>query len=421
MSGCVMIVGAGVLQEPAIKTAREMGLEVLATDIVPDAPGLKWADYVEMVSKFDVEGHIEVAKKYAAKTNLRGVMTIGTDVSFTVACVAKALGLPGIKPESAIMATNKARMRARLKECGVQCPDFVEVSTLEDALDAGESLGYPVVIKPVDNMGARGVRRLDDEWELVDFFPVSQENSRSGKVIIEEYMEGDEVSIDTLVYDGKVHLLTIADRHISYAPYFVEIGHTIPSALPWEKLDDIFNMMKQGIDALGIDIGASKGDIRVTADGARIGEMTARMSGGFHCQRTDPLATGMNTIKGAIDLAIGNPLDLADITPRWHRASAERAIIPKPGRVVDVRGVDEALDQEGITDVIINVKIGDIVRRPVSNMGKAGHIISVGETREEAIARVNRALETVRIVTEPIKDELEQKESAGHGGRRVYR
>jgi biotin carboxylase len=397
----VLIVGAGILQEPAIRIAKSLGYAAIATDIVPTAPGLRWVDHSGMVSKFDVEGHVAFARSCRERFDLRGVLTIGTDASCAVAGVAAALGLPGVSPETAFMATNKAAMRGRLKECGVPCPDFRVVRRLDEALAGADELGYPIVVKPVDNMGARGVRRIDAPDVLREFFLVAVANSRSRAAIIEEYIEGPEVSIDTIVEGGRVHLLTIADRHIAHAPYFVEIGHTIPSVLAPEMLDDVFEVMQQGIRALGITIGASKGDIRVTKDGAKIGEMTARMSGGFHCQYTDPLATGMNSIKAAIDLAVGNRLDLADITPRRHRAAAERAIQAAPGIVTGIEGLDEARGIPGVEHVFLNVAAGSVVEPLTSNMGKPGHVIASGDTRAEAIAAAEQALATIRIVTVP--------------------
>jgi biotin carboxylase len=133
--------------------------------------------------------------------------------------------------------------------------------------------------------------------------------------------------------------------------------------------------------------------------------MTARMSGGFHCQYTDPLATGMNSIKAAIDLAVGRELDPADITPRWHRAAAERAILAEPGVVTAIEHVEEAKQIPGVEHVFINVKEGDVVRPPTSNMGKPGHVITSGETRADAIAAAKQALKTIRIITAPATEE----------------
>jgi len=405
MRPAIMIVGAGVLQEPAIQMARSLGYAVIATDIRPDAPGLRWADCAGLVSKFDVERHVDFARTCRESYDLHGVLTIGTDASCVVAGIATALGLPGVDPDTAFMATNKAAMRRRLKRCGVPSPDYREVRRLGRALEGAEAIGYPLVIKPVDNMGARGVRRIDTPEELRTSFPVAIANSREKSAIIEAYMDGPEVSIDTIVENGEVYLLTVADRHIANAPYFVEVGHTIPSALPREALDDVFNVMCRGIKALGITSGASKGDIKITREGAMIGEMTARLSGGFHCQYTDPLATGMNSIKAAIDLAVGKPLDMADITPRWHRAAAERAILAEPGVVTAIEGVDEAREIPGVEHIFLNMHEGDVVPPLSSNMGKPGHVIASGATRADAIASAERALETIRVVTAPAAQE----------------
>ncbi len=168
MRDAILIIGAGIFQEPAIRAAKEMGLAVIATDIRDDAPGLRYADFVEIVSKFDVRGHIAVAGKYNDKLRLRGVLTIGTDVSYTVACVARELDLPGIEPYSALMATNKALMRERLKRCGVPVPEFRTTRHRAEAMELACEIGFPLVIKPVDNMGARGVRRIDNLIKLLE-------------------------------------------------------------------------------------------------------------------------------------------------------------------------------------------------------------------------------------------------------------
>jgi len=391
-----MIIGAGMMQVAAIKKARSMGLKVLAIDQNPNAPGFRFATYKEPVSTKDILGSIRVAKRY----KIDGVLTIGTDRSTTVSAVAEELGLPGIPQDVAYLATNKAKMRQRFKERCVPSPNFRAVKTIEEGIDAGEELGYPLVIKPVDNMGARGVRCVHNKEELTSAFDVTRNWSDIGEIIIEEYMEGDELSIDTIVYEGEVYLLTIADRIIDFYPYFVETGHTIPSILKDECLEDAFRVMKMGITALGIDWGAAKADMKVTKDGCMIGELTARLSGGFHSQATAPLATGMDYIKAVIDLSLGRPLDKRDITPRFNHSACERGLIPQPGRVAKISGVDKARRHPGVKEVIINVKEGDIISPQIDNMRKAGHVIAALETREEAIRACEEARDMIKIVTE---------------------
>ncbi len=395
----LMVVGAGLFQAVAIKQAKELGIEVLATDMDKNAPGFRYADYTGLVSTRDIEATAEFAKEFNKKRRIDGVLTIGTDVSQTVAGVVSALGLIGPDPETALRATNKARMRECFREHGVPSPDFREVVTIEEGCDAIRQLGTPVVVKPVDNMGARGVRKVEYEDDLPSALKDALRNSRVGSAIIEEYMHGPELSVDTLVYRGKVHLLTIADRHIEREPYFVETGHTVWSAIDEHTKQQVLDVMIQGIRAIGIENGASKADMKITSDGPKIGEITARLSGGYHSQYTDPLATGMRSIKAAIDIALGFELDINDITPTRSYTACERAIIPHPGKVTAIRGLDEARRIPGFNHIFMHVAVGDVVQPVISNMGKAANIICSAPTREEAFECAQKILDTVQIIT----------------------
>jgi len=229
-----MIIGAGIFQTVAIKQAKELGLKVLATDMDPNALGFEFADYTGIASTQDIDATVEFAKDFNQKHRIDGVITVGTDVSRSVAGVAEALGLVGVSPETALCATNKARMRECFWKHGVPAPKFKEVSTLEEANSAVDELGLPLVIKPVDSMGARGVRKIESKDDLPPALQEALENSSNKKAVIEEYMQGPELSVDTMVYNGKVHLLTIADRHIEKEPFFIEYGHTVPSTISEE-------------------------------------------------------------------------------------------------------------------------------------------------------------------------------------------
>ncbi len=396
----LMVIGAGLFQSVAIQQAKELGLKVLATDIDENAPGFNIADYRGIVSTKDSDATVRFAKLFDKKHRINGVLTVGTDVSQTVSAVADALGLVGVSPGTAVRATNKARMRECFWEHGVPAPDWREVSDLEQAYRAVDELGFPVVIKPVDNMGARGVRRLDCMADVPLALENALANSRVKYAVIEEYMQGPELSVDTLVFGGQVHLLTIADRHIEREPYFVEMGHTVPSIISEETKQQVLEVMTQGIRAVGIQNGASKADMKLTKDGPKIGEITARLSGGYHSQFTDPLSTGMRSIKGAIDIALGFALDKADVTPSKNYTACERAVIPKPGRVREIKGLDKLNDIEGFKHIFLHVQPGDIIEPVTSNMGKAANIICCAPTRKEALASVERVLDTLEIITE---------------------
>ncbi len=394
----LMIIGGGLLQVPAIQTAKEMGLKTIVTDYNKSAYGLRIADYPIVMSTRDTEGTVRIARAFNDNIKIDGVITAGTDASMAVAAVAGALGLPGIKFENALAATNKLKMRQRFKEHKVPSPRFTGCWTKEEVLEAFHTIKAPVVIKPTNNMGARGVKMVQKEQDLESAFHLAKQNSPSGEVIVEEYMEGDELSIDSLVFNNKVFITGIADRIIKYHPYFVEIGHILPSNQPQHIIDEVIEVMKKGIKSLGINIGAAKGDIKITQNGVKIVELAARLSGGFMSAYTFPYATGINLIKNAILIALGEEPE--DLTPKQHLVSMEKGIIPNPGIIKAINGVEEAQKIKGIKNIFINSQIGDIVKKPTNNVEKIGHVVAVGETRETVLNIMDKAFAVLNVDTE---------------------
>lgn len=402
MKKTIMIIGGGMLQLPVILKAKKMGYQVVVTDYNPNAPGMRDADIPIVMSTRDVEGSVRVAKAQNEITPISAVLTVGTDASMTVAAVANALNLPGIKYEDAEAATNKIKMRMRFKENNVPSPNFLPVWSLSDAKKACKVLKFPVVIKPSDNMGARGVMRIDNMNQVADAFKFAKNASPSGELILEEFMEGPELSIDAIIYHDEITITGIADRIIEYPPYFIETGHTMPSAMPRETLDAAVAVMKQGIRALGIHTGAAKGDIKITPNGAMIGELAARLSGGFMSAYTYPLSSGVDLMKAVIEVALDQ--EPSNLEPVMNMTAIERAIITKPGIVKKITGLEEALKIPGIKEIFINVKPGDRVSPPRSNVDKAGHIIAVGRNAAEAEASV---AECRKVLTFEIIEESE--------------
>jgi biotin carboxylase len=395
----ILIIGAGRLQLPAIKKAKEMGLFVVATDYNEKAPGLLLADDRIIMSTRDIDGSARVAKQYhQAVRRIHGVLTVGTDASMTVAAVANALRLPGIRFSNAEAASNKLKMRARLHAEGVPCPDYGECWVLEDALGHFKRMGkVPVVLKPSNNMGARGVSQAIDLDGVKRAFAFAKEASPNGEVIIEEYMTGPELSIDALIYKNTIHICGVADRLITAPPFFVETGHIMPSALEPALLEDAVNVFCRGIRALGLDTGAAKGDIKVTPKGAMVGEIAARLSGGFMSAYTYPYSSGVDLNANAIRIALGGaPCGLKE---KFRRTAMEAAIIPRPGVIKSIHGLEDALAIPGVRHIFMNVDIGDRVTRPRSNVEKAGHIIAVADTREEALKIIAKAQAAIAIKT----------------------
>ncbi len=398
----LMIIGAGLMQIPVIEIAKDMGLKAIVSDYNINASGMKIADVPLVMSTKDIEGTVRIAKKYCEKGRIDGVITVGTDASMTVAAVANALDLPGIKFESAENATNKIKMRKAFKKSNVPSPDFSECWSIGDASAFAKNHEFPLVIKPSDNMGARGVIKINSIHQIQECFEHAKKSSPSGELIIEEFMDGMELSIDALIFNNKIVITGIADRMIGLEPYFIELGHIMPSNLPEAKQRAAVNVMKKGIKALGITIGAAKGDMKLTSKGPMIGEIAARLSGGFMSGYTYPFSTGVNLISAAIKIALGQVPTLSELKPKMKMVAVEKAIIPQTGSIISIFGIEKVKKIKGIKELFLRVKKGDILRTPTSNVEKAGNIIGVGKTRKEALSIADSAIKTIKIEVGPV-------------------
>lgn len=395
MSRSVMVIGGGLLQIPAISRAKSMGLKTLVTDYNSHAPGLQMADVPVVMSTRDIDGSVRKARELQETHNIQGVLTVGTDASTTVAAVAAALGLPGIRYNDAVAATNKIKMRQRLKDHGIPVPAFLPIWSLWELKESLKKLNLPVVLKPSSNMGARGVRRIQQKNELEEAFHFAKNASPNGELIVEDFMDGPELSIDVIVYQNQVFFAGIADRIIEYAPYFVETGHNMPSAMAPEQIDQAKEIMRLGIEALNIHNGAAKGDIKMTPKGPMIGELAARLSGGFMSAYTYPYSTGMDSIGAAIRVALGEEPGVVDSD--YHQVAIERAILDQEGRIETISGVEEALRVDGVKNIFITKEMGDLSVSPQSNIDKIGHIVAVGQTLAEAEDIAYQARQKINI------------------------
>ncbi len=395
MNKTLMIIGAGEMQVPAIQQARDMGLTTVVLDYNPEAPGMPLADYPVEMSTRDFEGCVRVARSFSP-ADIDGVITVGTDASLSQAAVAEALNLPGIKFDTAEKATNKVKMRRAFQDQNIPQPEFRGIWELREAVEAAEDLGYPLVIKPADNMGGRGVQKIEDSDDIEAAFRSAKSASTRGELIIEEYLPGDEFSTDSLFFGGELIHQVIADRIIEKEPYFIETGHLLPSQKDPEIQKQILDIARRAATALGIENGAAKGDIKMTPDGPKLVEMAARLSGGFMSGYTYPLATKRSIIKDAILIALGIKPD-CPLDPPYKRTVLERAVLPEPGEIRGISGHEKLLDMEGVQEIFIKSEIGDKIRKPKSNLDKPANIIVSASNFETAWQISEKAIETINF------------------------
>lgn len=398
----VMILGAGIMQMPALNIAREMGWKTFCVDRDESAPAVDLCDHFLPIDLKDRVGLARAAGAYKEKYGLDGVMTVGTDFTPSVAWVAEKNNLPGIGYQTALDASDKVRMRACFDKAGLSSPPSVEMSPEMGPLLPLETLNFPLVVKPVDNMGARGVRRVDGEAELIEAIQEAMAFSRSKRAIVEEYLDGPEFSLDALVYNGRIEIYGIADRHIFFPPYFIEMGHTMPSRSDKDTLDRVVTLFKQGIKALGINNGAAKGDIKFSRGKPYIGEIAARLSGGYMSGWTYPYSSGRSAVEGALKICVGED-------PEFHikekeLISAERAFISIPGVIREIRNLDVSHDMQMVRDIFLLTEEGETVIFPRNNVEKCGNVITQGKDRDRTSSAAERAARNIDVILEPLNE-----------------
>lgn len=399
----IIIIGASDLVMPAFHIAREhLGLGIIAVDYNTDAPGMKFADIPVTASTKDVKAVVSAMQKLQAKISIVGVFTCGADVEITVSAVAEALNLPGIPVEVARRCNDKLLMHQYLDSRGFrEKARYRLAGNLNEALAAGEITGYPCVIKPLDNCASRGVQKVQAQADMEAAYQlaVSFNGERGGDVLVEECLEGSKHTIEMLAWNNTWHLLSIIDTHYISPRWPCETGLNT-TVQPKAMQEKMFRFAEDVARLIGIEFGAHKVDINLAPDGTiKLIELTARLSGGFHCQYASPLAFGSNDIRAALKLSIGQPLDLEDIRHKFERGAAVRAVFPTPGVIVSLSGIEEANKVPGVDQVFVWKKPGDTVGPYLNSADRPAFVIAGGESTLEAVANAERGVGLIKIET----------------------
>lgn len=390
----LLIVGGSYLQLPAIIKAKEMGLQVAVADFNPKAVGISYADKYYNVSTIDENGIYGAAKDFCAD----GVITLATDMPMrAVAYACEKLGLNGISYDTAIKSTDKGEMIKAFDTHGVAHPWYFILQDV-DQLDIIESkIMYPCISKPIDSSGSRGVVLIDSPKELRDSVMYSSAHGRSTGVIIEEYMIGNEVSVEIVVVNGEVHILAVTDKLTTRAPHFVEMRHSQPSNLGEKNVDQIKELAEKAVLAVGINNGPAHVEIMLTENGPKIIELGARMGGDFISTHLVFLSTGIDMIKAVISLACG---EVVDLIPQFDKGSSIQYISGDVGTIKSIDGLELASRVEGIFEVKMLKNIGEQSVEIRNSLDRLGYIIAQGSSALEAINIGKRALACIKLETE---------------------
>lgn len=295
------IIGASYLQLPLVLKAKEMGVETICFAWTEGAVCKDVCDHFYPISIIDKETILKVCQEIG----IDGITTIASDTAVvTVNYVASRLGLISNPEEYSEITTNKYLMRQCFMDNGVPSPKFTLAET-EKQINI-DGFRYPLIVKPTDRSGSRGVEKVLCSDQLKDVVIRAQKESFEHKAIVEEFVTGREISVETISFKGEHHILQITDKVTTGAPFFVELEHHQPSTLSDIIKERIKTIVIQALDALHILYGASHSELKITEDGdIRVIEIGARMGGDFIGSNLVQLSTGYDFLKGVIEAAFG--------------------------------------------------------------------------------------------------------------------
>tara|TARA_Y100001954_G_scaffold237898_1_gene303218 strand:- start:21832 stop:23076 length:1245 start_codon:yes stop_codon:yes gene_type:complete len=403
----VLLLGASQDQLFAIRTARENGLRTLVVDQNPESPGFVLADEYAVVSTRDVPALKALCDDSLKRGHrVEGLMVMGSDIPVVVAELAAYLGTPGIPVEAARLASHKLLMKERLAEAGVPIPWFAQIDDVEQLSSVLREHGPRMVIKPVDRSGARGVYQISPHSDLDALLTASREQSFSGDVMVEEFLDGPQLSTETIMWRGKAHTVGYADRNYEmldqFSPNIIENGGDVPSAITAEQKAAVNDLVERAACALGIENGVAKGDVVLTSEGPKLIEMAARLSGGDFSESLIPLGSGVNIVTAALHIAMGVEPDIDALQPRWERWVANRYFFPPAGVLQAVHGTELLEGISWLHKFEIWRNPGDVLPTITCHGERFGVFLVSADSREQLHERVRHIYETIRIDVTPI-------------------
>jgi biotin carboxylase len=384
----VQVLGAGRLQVKTISAILALGHEVLAVDYYPDAPGKELATYRSLASAADIEANLELARRYRPDA----VLTTGTDQPLlAVSRVAEELGLPRfISSETAYAVTNKSKMRRVLAAARIPCPEFAVIAPADERrLPA--ALAFPVVLKPADSQGQRGVLKCDSEDDFEALLEAARSFSSTGEVVADRFLEGNEITVNAWADRGSPRLLLVTDR-ITYGshPHLgVCIAHLHPSRHASPHLPELEDILRRICAAFRIESGPIYAQLMVTSSGPKVIEFSCRIGGG-HEEDLIPLATGFDIRMALIRASLGDSLGPPPTPTALGSGAVHCGVIfvgAHKGRVAHAEPMASLVHEGLIVQGEWYVRPGQEARSTAIGPDRIGAYLCRGDSRQAILSR----------------------------------
>lgn len=391
----LLVLAAGILQVPVIKRAHEMGYYVIAADGDATACGLRYADKAVVANITSEEEMLKISRE----ERIDGVIHPCSEVSMNVmGRINDELHLCGISREQAIRATNKHFMREAFEKGDAPSPISILTENADDAwMHLQNDFNTDAILKPSRNSGSRGIAKVTHDIDKSVFkklYRTALKESRDKSVLIEQFIEGPEFSVEIIVWKGKINVLTVTDKKTTGAPHFVELGHNQPSCFPEETVALIKDAAIRGAKALGVDNCACHAEVKVKDGNAYLMEVGARLGGDFISTVLTRLSTGIDMVAAAINCALNIEPDL---TPKTNpQAVCIRYFCPQPGKLQGISNLN-FLNHPQVYEAEIYREEGDVIPEVTSSICRSGHVIVTAETPKEAITLAEKLISVVKF------------------------
>ena len=387
----VLIFGA---VKHAIEKAKELGYEVILVDQNPNIKCIELADRFKCIPFEDFEENL----KFAEENKIDGVVN-ATDFAVLVSSyVAEKMNLPGLNFEAAKIAKNKYEIRKMMQEKNItNVSQFFEVSEISEIYELKDKIVFPVILKPCSGLGSLFVYKIDNYEDLINKIPEVIEGSFNGKALIETFIVGQEYGVESFVYNNIVTVLAILKKNMTQLPYRSELGHSIPSELPIEIENKIKDVVKNLINAIGINQGAVNMDLILTEKNeVYVVDVGARMGGNAISSHIIPNGMGIDHVGNVVKIAMQD--DSIDLIPKFHKCVSTRILNLDEGVIKELPDFSKLYD-ENVVEICFEKKVGDTIEKYVSDAQRCGFIVVKGEdiaaTKQKALMLRNKINESI--------------------------
>ncbi|GAB3403165.1 ATP-grasp domain-containing protein [Flindersiella endophytica] len=396
-----------------VRKARELGLDVVHVQYPDEYDRGHWAyvDQALLLDYGDVDRLLPLVRALHEAYPFRAAVSLFELGLLPAARINEVLGLAGESVATVELLLDKWRMRRHLAAKGVSPVESGVGRSAQDVREFVVAHGLPIIVKPIRESGSLGVfriheqadvdaiaerfRSLDGRWDARDLSSATFE-----EFLMEEYLDGPEISVETLSFDGRHVVVAVTDKEIGGPGGFVEIGHSQPSGHPAQTLGEVAGLVSDFLDAVGLRNGPGHTEVKLTSRGPRIVESHNRV-GGDRINELAEIAYGVDMERYALGAGFGVVEPLA-ASPQPRGGAAIRFLTPEPGQVEEVTGLDVVRADPALVDLRLDVGPGDLVPPLTWNEDKVGHVVVRGSTAAEAIAHGRRLAAAIHVRTKPV-------------------